>query len=198
MEFVKLSEHQDKPLIRWLQLCNCQSQSRHRNNQGKIFQRSKNICLSLLYQTHVILWCMYVSPPGVMIPLYLIPTVWDNSVITLTEGRALDFSLELSGSGARRGADLANRPLQPCQNIFNANTNIFIFSHCLAVLPTLLCLEYFHFCVCGEMMWCDDTKMILVLLFPPSYNIPDELWTELWSGEYLLWCFHLGSFLYLF
>ena len=71
---------------------------------------------------------MYVSPPCVMIPLYLIPTVWDNSEITLTEGRALDFSLELSGSAARRGADLANRPLQPCQNIFNANTNIFTFS----------------------------------------------------------------------
>ena len=55
MEFVKLSEHQDKPLIRRLQLCNCQSQSRHWNNQGKILVRSKNICLSLLYQTHVIL-----------------------------------------------------------------------------------------------------------------------------------------------
>ena len=43
---------------------------------------------------------MYVSPPCVMIPLFLIPTVWDNSVITLTEGRALDFSLALSGSAA--------------------------------------------------------------------------------------------------
>ena len=67
-----------------------------------------------------------------MIPLYLIPTVSDNSEITLTEGRALDFSLELSGSAAAAELILLTDRYNPVK-IFLMQIQIFLHLVELAV-----------------------------------------------------------------